>query len=49
MKLIEVVNEKLKKILMGEIPDLISMNSFEDDSEKELCNNINTLIKHFIN
>jgi serine phosphatase RsbU (regulator of sigma subunit) len=44
MNLIDIVNEKLKEILMGKIPDKISLENFSGESEKELFNNINSLI-----
>jgi serine phosphatase RsbU (regulator of sigma subunit) len=44
MNLIDIVNEKLKEILMGKIPDKISLENFSDEREKELFNNINNFI-----
>ena len=44
MKLIDIVNEKLKVLLLGEIPDHVSTEGLTDENEKELCNNINRLI-----
>ncbi len=44
MNLIDIINEKLQVILDGELPDEISIDSFKNESHKELCNNINRLI-----
>ncbi len=44
MKLIDIVNEKLKILLLGEIPDHVPTEGLTGESEKELCNNINRLI-----
>lgn len=44
MNLIDIINEKLKVILKGELPEEISADSFKNESHKELCNNINRLI-----
>lgn len=44
MNLIDIVNEKLNEILKGEIPEQIPADSFANEIQKELSNNINRLI-----
>lgn len=44
MNLIDLINEKLRVILQGELPEEISIDSFKNESHKELCDNINRLI-----